>query len=109
MNIRLSWLRGTDAWANETIAALVAVPNNFGGPTTISWARRNLAARTLFPAVEESMTAVPKKTELERQALMLETACDQLLLRPQDALAREHLARTIAAATLATEEDDSTS
>jgi hypothetical protein len=55
------------------------------------------------------MTADPKKAELERQALMLETACRQLLLRPQDALAREHLARTIAAATLATEEDHSTS
>ena len=37
------------------------------------------------------MTADPKKAELERQALMLETPCRQLLLRPQDALAREHL------------------
>ena len=40
---------------------------------------------------------------------MLETACRQLLLRPQDALAREHLARTIAATTLAAEVEDSTS
>jgi hypothetical protein len=61
------------------------------------------------PAVEESMTADPKKSQLERQALMLETACRQLLLRPQDALARQHLARTIAATTMAAEEDDSTS
>ena len=55
------------------------------------------------------MTADPKKSQLERQALMLETACRQLLLRPQDALARQHLARTIAATTMAAEEDDSTS
>ena len=55
------------------------------------------------------MTTDPKKTELERQALMLEAACRQLLLRPQDALAREHLARTIAATTLAAEVEDSTS
>jgi hypothetical protein len=55
------------------------------------------------------MTAALKKTELERHALMLETACRELLLRPQDAVAREHLARTIAATTLAAEEDDSTS
>jgi hypothetical protein len=55
------------------------------------------------------MTADPKKTELERQALMLETACRQLLLRPQNALVREHLARTIAVTTLVAEEDDSTS
>jgi hypothetical protein len=61
------------------------------------------------PAIEESMTTDPKKTELERQALMLETACRQLLLRPQDATAREHLARTIAAIAMAAEEDDSTS
>ena len=39
---------------------------------------------------------------------MLEAACRQLLLRPQDALAREHLARTIAATTLAAEVEDST-
>lgn len=55
------------------------------------------------------MTADPKKAESERQTLMLETACRQLLLRPHDALAREHLARTIAATTLAADEDDSTS
>jgi hypothetical protein len=55
------------------------------------------------------MTVGPRKTELEHQALMLETACRQLLLRPQDATAREHLARTIAATTMAAEEDDSTS
>lgn len=40
---------------------------------------------------------------------MLEAACRQLLLRPQDALAREHLARTIAATTLAAQVEDSTS
>jgi hypothetical protein len=61
------------------------------------------------PAVEECMTADPKKAELERRALMLETACRQLLLRPQDALAREHLARSIAATTLVAEVEDSTS
>jgi len=55
------------------------------------------------------MTADPKKAELERRALMLETVCRQLLLRPQDALARQHLARTIAATTLAAEVQDSTS
>ena len=55
------------------------------------------------------MTADPQKTELERQAQMLEMACRQLLLRPHDALAREHLARTIAATTLAAEVEDSTS
>ncbi len=40
---------------------------------------------------------------------MLETACRWLLLRPLDALAREHLARTIAATTLAADVEDSTS
>jgi hypothetical protein len=55
------------------------------------------------------MTADPKKAELERQALLLETACRQLLLRPQGALAREHLARTIAATTLTAKVEDSTS
>jgi hypothetical protein len=60
------------------------------------------------PAVEESITADPKKAELERQALMLETACRQLLLRPQDALAREHR-RERSATTLAAEVEGSTS
>ena len=55
------------------------------------------------------MTADPQKAELERRALMLETACRQLLLRPQDALARDHLARTIAKTRLAAEVEDSTS
>jgi hypothetical protein len=55
------------------------------------------------------MTTDPKKAELERRALMLETACRQLLLRPQDVLAREHLARTIAKTRLAAEVEDSTS
>lgn len=55
------------------------------------------------------MAADPRKTELECQALMLKTACRRLLLRLQDALAREHLARTIAATTLAAEVEDSTS
>src|SRR5215218_9062931 len=60
-------------------------------------------------AVEDFMTTDLRKTELERQTQMLETACRHLLLRPLDALARERLARTIAAVTLATEPDDSTS
>lgn len=55
------------------------------------------------------MTTDFQKTELERQAQMLETACRHLLLRPHDALAREQLARTIAAMSLATEADDSSS
>ena len=55
------------------------------------------------------MTTDLQNAELERQAQMLETACRHLLLRPHDALAREHLARTIAALTLATEAHDSTS
>src|SRR5437868_6843469 len=50
-----------------------------------------------------------QKTELERQTEMLETACRHVLLRPHDAVAREHLARTIGAVTLATEAADSPS
>lgn len=55
------------------------------------------------------MTADLQQIDLERQAQILETACRPLLLRPRDAFAREHLARTIAAMTLATAADDSAS
>ena len=79
------------------------IDDNFVGATQLG--RTDIVP----PAVEESMTADSKKAEFERHALMLETACRQLLLRPQDALAREHLARTIAATTLAAEVEDSTS
>jgi hypothetical protein len=72
--------------------------------------RRNPVARAVVPpAVEDSMTADLQQIDLERQAEILETACRPLLLRPHDALAREHLARTIAAMTLATAADDGAS
>ena len=54
------------------------------------------------------MTTELQQTDLGQQTQMLEAACRHLLLRPHDARAREHLARTIAAATLAAEADAST-
>jgi hypothetical protein len=80
-------------------------------PTDDDFAAAMQLRRTAIvpPAVEDSMTTDLQKTELGRQTQMLETACRPLLLRPHDALAREHLARTIAAMTLATETDDSAS
>lgn len=45
--------------------------------------------------------------DLGRQVMMLETACQHLLLRPDDVFVRERLARAIAATDLATMPDDS--
>ena len=55
------------------------------------------------------MTTELQQTDLGQQTQMLEAACRHLLPRPHDARAREHLARTIAAATLAVDADASTS
>jgi hypothetical protein len=54
------------------------------------------------------MTTELQQSDLGQQTQMLEAACRHLLLRPHDARAREHLARTIAAATLAAESGAST-
>jgi hypothetical protein len=55
------------------------------------------------------MTTDLQQTGLGQQTQMLEAACRHVLLRPHDALARERLARTIAATTLAMQADASTS
>lgn len=55
------------------------------------------------------MTTDLQQTDLGCQTQMLEAACRHVPLRPHDALARERLARTIAAMTLATAADASAS
>ena len=55
------------------------------------------------------MTTDLQQTDLGQQTQMLEAACRHVLLRPHDAFARERLARTIAATTLAMQADASAS
>ena len=52
------------------------------------------------------MTVDPEQADLAHQVATLEAACRHLLLGPDDALARESMARTIAAMELAVRPDD---
>jgi hypothetical protein len=67
-----------------------------------------LMVRSCATDAEEQMTIEQQTTvHLRQQVMTLEAACQRLLLRPDDALGRERLVRTIAAMELATLPGDS--
>jgi len=66
-----------------------------------------LIARSCAAANEEQMTIEKTVVDFGQRVMSLEAACHHLLLRPDDALLRERLARAIATLELATAPDDS--